>query len=54
MFEFSKSMNPAAGTLSKTGVGAFEDPVEATNSKTSALMILPPGPLPVISETFLP
>jgi hypothetical protein len=23
MFEFSKSMNPAAGTLSKTGVGAF-------------------------------
>jgi len=24
MFEFSKSINPAAGTLSKTGVGAFD------------------------------
>lgn len=45
MFEFSKSMNPAAGTLSKTGVAALTGPDEAA-SNTSALMILPFGPVP--------
>ena len=45
MFEFSKSMKPAAGTLSKTGVAAFTGPAEAA-SNTSALMILPFGPVP--------
>ena len=45
MFEFSKSINPAAGTLSKTGVAALTGP-DAAASRTSALMILPFGPVP--------
>lgn len=45
MFEFSKSMKPAAGTLSKTGAAALIGPDEAA-SKTSALIILPFGPVP--------
>ena len=54
MFEFSRSTNEADGMLANTGVGALAAPPEETASSTSALMILPPGPVPYRPARFTP